>query len=119
MCGRSNFTVEDLKAHHIVTGEGSSYDRSLAWFWASLTNMTDDEKSRLLQFVTGSSLLPHGGFKELQPTFRISVYDTIGKLPLAHTCFSEICLSVHRNFEEFERTLKIAINEGSEGFAIM
>ncbi|XP_021965341.1 apoptosis-resistant E3 ubiquitin protein ligase 1 [Folsomia candida] len=119
MCGRSTFSIDDLKLHHILSGEGTMYDRILPWFWIALTNMTDDERGRVLQFTTGSSLLPHGGFKDLQPTFRITVYDSIGKLPLAHTCFSEICLSVHRNYEEFEKALKIAINEGSEGFAIM
>lgn len=119
MCGKSTFSVEDLKSHHVLSGEGAVYDRVLPWFWTALNNMTDEERARLLQFTTGSSLLPHGGFRELQPAFRITVYDSLGRLPLAHTCFSEICLSLHKNYEEFEKALKTAVNEGSEGFALL
>jgi hypothetical protein len=119
MCGKSTFSIEDLKVNHVESAEGGQYVKILPWFWICLTNMTDEERTRLLQFTTGSSLLPHGGFKELQPTFRITVYDTFGKLPIAHTCFNELCLSDHRKFEDFERALKLAINEGTEGFAMM
>lgn len=119
MCGKSIFDVNDLKLNHVQTDENSKYRKLLPWFWTAVTNLTDDERGRLLQFVTGSSMLPHGGFKELQPTFRITIYDTVGNLPISHTCFNEICLSDHRRYEEFEKSLRLAISEGCTGFAMM
>jgi E3 ubiquitin-protein ligase HUWE1 len=122
MCGKSTFDVEDLKRHHVVSDSGAgdaALIKILPWFFNSVQSMSDEERGRLLQFTTGSSLLPHGGFKELQPAFRITLTNTTGKLPLAHTCFSEICLSTHNSFEEFNRALRTAINECTEGFALM
>ncbi|ODN05808.1 Apoptosis-resistant E3 ubiquitin protein ligase 1 [Orchesella cincta] len=119
MCGKSVFDVNDLKMNHVQTDDNSKYRKILPWFWTAVTSFTDDERGRLLQFVTGSSILPHGGFKELQPTFRITVYDTVGNLPVSHTCFNEICLSDHRSYEEFEKRLRLAISEGCTGFAMM
>jgi len=78
--------------------------------------MSDDERARLLQFTTGTSILPLGGFKSLSPKFKISISSEYGKLPKAHTCFNTICLSDHNNYESFEKALRTAITEGSEGF---
>lgn len=36
----------------------------------------------------------------------------------AHTCFNMICLSEHSSFENFEKSLLIAITEGAEGFGL-
>lgn len=41
--------------------------------------------ARLLQFVTGCSQLPAGGFAELTPRFQITAAPTFGNLPTAHT----------------------------------
>jgi hypothetical protein len=54
-------------------------------FWTLVGNMTEEEKARLLQFTTGSSLLPPGGFKELSPLFQIIFSPSFGSLPTAHT----------------------------------
>jgi len=94
----------------------AGYARVLKWFWTSISGLSDDEKARLLQFTTGSSLLPHGGFKGLNPAFKISLSSEFGRLPIAHTCINEICLSDNLTFEQFDKLLRIAINEGNQGF---
>jgi len=118
-CGRSEFKLEDLQKNFT---KGSwdwdpIYARVLQWFFSAVSALSDDEKARLLQFTTGSSLLPHGGFKKLNPQFKIGLSSEFGKLPTAHTCFNEIILSDNVSYESFEKCLKIAVNEGSEGFA--
>lgn len=96
--------------------------------------------ARLLQFATGCSQLPSGGFsvsfslvkcvrilikfhfffsQELNPKFQITAAPTMAnRLPTAHTCFNQLCLPDYESYEQFERALIIAISEGSEGFGM-
>ena len=55
------------------------------WFWQAVESFTQEELSKLLQFTTGSSQLPPGGFGELTPPFRITRSPTSDALPTAHT----------------------------------
>ena len=40
-------------------------DHLVAWFWACVEGFCDEQRARLLQFVTGSSRLPPGGFSQI------------------------------------------------------
>lgn len=75
--------------------------------------------ARLLQFTTGCSQLPPGGFQDLNPRFQITAAPTFGNLPTAHTCFNQLCLPDYESFEHFEKALLIAISEGTEGFGMV
>ena len=50
-----------------------------------MTTFTQEELARLVQFITGSSQLPPGGFAELSPPIQISSAPTTDALPTAHT----------------------------------
>ena len=50
-----------------------------------MTSFTQEELARLVQFITGSSQLPPGGFAELSPPIQISSAPTADALPTAHT----------------------------------
>lgn len=78
-------TYEDLKQHAVINGHSRSFQRVISWFWTVIRSFTDEEMAKLLQFVTGSSQLPPGGFKELSPKFQITYAPTHGRLPVAHT----------------------------------
>ncbi|XP_021944995.1 apoptosis-resistant E3 ubiquitin protein ligase 1 isoform X2 [Folsomia candida] len=119
MCGTSEYSVTELREHHVVSGATGDFRKVLDWFWTAVANMTEEEKARLLQFTTGCSQLPPGGFRELSPLFQITPAPTFGNLPTAHTCFSQLCLPDYENYESFEKALRIAINEGSEGFGLI
>ena len=41
-------------------------DRNIEWFWNVLKDFTKEEKANFLQFVTGASKVPIGGFAQLQ-----------------------------------------------------
>lgn len=115
LCGVREYNLEDLKKHHSVVSLALSRT-TMEWFWQALASFSPEQFARLLQFTTGSSQLPPGGFAELKPKFQIACNQTRGNLPTAHTCFNMICLPLHSTFEEFERALLTAIHEGSEGF---
>ncbi|XP_074631038.1 apoptosis-resistant E3 ubiquitin protein ligase 1-like isoform X2 [Acropora palmata] len=119
MCGTGDISVSDLRQHHNVIDSGSSFKKSLDWFWTIVTSFTQDELARLVQFITGSSQLPPGGFAEISPQIQISSVPTTDSLPSAHTCFNQLCLPSYSSFTEMQKKLVLAINEGSEGFSMV
>ena len=119
LCGVQEYDLLDWKSHHEVIVEGMLSKRTVEWFWTAVTNFTSEQRAKLLQFSTGSSHLPPGGFSELRPRFQISGNRIANALPTAHTCFNMICLSEHRDYAEFEKSLLVAITEGCEGFGMI
>lgn len=85
MCGLTRVDYEELKQHAVVTSGGQDFDRIVSWFWTTVQSLTEEERAKLLQFVTGSSQLPPGGLSELRPPFQITPSPTTGRLPTAHT----------------------------------
>jgi len=85
LCGTGEYSIADFRAHHIINGGTPEFRRILDWFWTAVANFTQEEMARLLQFTTGCSQLPPGGFAELSPRFQITAAPTFGNLPTAHT----------------------------------
>lgn len=119
MCGIEEYSIADFKANHVVNGSSAEFRRVLYWFWTAVSNFTEEEMARLLQFTTGCSRLPPGGFTQLTPHFQISAAHTFGVLPTAHTCFNQLCLPDYDTYEQFEKAIILAIREGSEGFGMV
>ncbi|XP_028293840.1 apoptosis-resistant E3 ubiquitin protein ligase 1 [Gouania willdenowi] len=120
MCGTGNINVQDFKAHAVIVGGSWHFrEKVMKWFWAVVSSFTQEELARLLQFTTGSSQLPPGGFNTLCPSFQIIAAPTHSTLPTAHTCFNQLCLPTYDSYEELHKLLKLAISEGSEGFGML
>ncbi|CAB3359356.1 Hypothetical predicted protein [Cloeon dipterum] len=119
LCGTGEYSIADFRAHHIINGNTPEFRRILGWFWTAVANFTQEEMARLLQFTTGCSQLPPGGFAELSPRFQITAAPTFGNLPTAHTCFNQLCLPDYESYEQFEKALLLAISEGTEGFGMI
>lgn len=120
MCGTGDINVSDFKAHVIVVGGSWHFrEKIMTWFWAVVSSFTQEELARLLQFTTGSSQLPPGGFAALCPSFQIIASPTHSTLPMAHTCFNQLCLPTYDSYEEVHKMLKLAISEGCEGFGML
>lgn len=117
LCGQSDYNVDDMKRNSsLVAMPFADKSTTLEYFWSIVSSFTQEERARLLQFITGSSNLPTGGFANLKPQLQIGVCS--GSLPVSHTCFNMINLPSGRSFEELHRALLIAINFASEGFGI-
>ncbi|KAE8585976.1 hypothetical protein XENTR_v10021516 [Xenopus tropicalis] len=120
MCGTGHIAVQDFQAHAVVIGGSWHFrEKVMSWFWAVVSSLTQEELARLLQFTTGSSQLPPGGFAALSPSFQIIGSPTHGTLPTAHTCFNQLCLPTYDSYEEMHKMLKLAISEGCEGFGML
>jgi hypothetical protein len=69
MCGIPTIDVDDWMRHTEYLGEYNRLGENhkvIKWFWEVLITFSDEEKVRLVQFVTGCSRLPAQGFKALQ-----------------------------------------------------
>jgi E3 ubiquitin-protein ligase HUWE1 len=71
----------------------------IQWFWRAVRSFDQEERAKLLQFVTGTSRVPLAGFKELEgmngfARFNIHRdYSSKEKLPSSHTCFNRKCFT--------------------------
>lgn len=63
LCGTGEYSIADFRSHHMINGNSQEFRRVLGWFWAAVSNFSQTEMARLLQFTTGCSQLPPGGFQ--------------------------------------------------------
>ena len=121
--GTPSIDVDDLKNNTEYQGYSPSAPQ-VRWFWEVVReDLTEEDRARLLMFVTGTSKVPLDGFKALQgisgpQKFQIHrAYGAeSGRLCSAHTCFNQLDLPEYASKEELRDRLMFAISEGSEGF---
>ena len=120
--GLPDVDVLDLRANCEYHGGYSATSQVVLWFWEILISMDREQRALLLQFVTGTSKVPVGGFGELQAIsgrqkFQIhKAYGDTDRLPTAHTCFNQLDLPEYNTKEQLRERLLLAMHEGAEGF---
>ena len=123
ICGLPNIDIADLR-HNTEYNGFSPADDVIEWFWEVIDGLSRSEKALFVQFVTGTSKVPLGGFSKLQGMRgpqRFSIqrsYVETSQLPVAHTCFNQLDLPKYTSLEILKDKLLLAIHEGSEGFAL-
>ena len=85
----------DYHPNHIV----------IQWYWRVVLSFSNEMRSRLLQFVTGTSRVPMNGFKELYGSngpqlYTIEKWGNPTNYPRAHTCFNRSVLVLQRNHRD-------------------
>ncbi|KAK3682107.1 hypothetical protein B0T22DRAFT_276098 [Podospora appendiculata] len=113
--GIAEIDVDDWKKHTDYRGYTES-DEVIQYFWQTIRSWDGEQKSRLLQFATGTSRIPVNGFKDLQGSdgprrFTIEKAGEITNLPKAHTCFNRLDLPPYKNLEMLQNKLTIAVEE--------
>lgn len=87
--GIADIDVDDWKKHTDYRGYQES-DEVIQNFWKIIHSWDAEQKSRLLQFATGTSRIPVNGFKDLQGSdgprrFTIEKAGDVNALPKSHT----------------------------------
>ncbi|XP_076658191.1 E3 ubiquitin-protein ligase Nedd4 isoform X4 [Halictus rubicundus] len=121
MCGIQHIDVKDWKQNTLYKGDYHANHIVVQWFWRVVLSFSNEMRSRLLQFVTGTSRVPMNGFKEIYGSngpqlFTIEKWGTPENYPRAHTCFNRIDLPPYESYQQLREKLIKAI-EGSQGFA--
>ncbi|KAF8474975.1 hypothetical protein BDZ91DRAFT_690705 [Kalaharituber pfeilii] len=113
--GIADIDVEDWKKHTDYRGYTET-DEVIVNFWKCVRGWDAEQKSRLLQFTTGTSRIPVNGFKDLQGSdgprrFTIEKAGEINQLPKSHTCFNRLDLPPYKTFEALQQKLSLAVEE--------
>lgn len=116
--GIAEIDVDDWKKHTDYRGYTES-DEVIQFFWQTIRSWDGEQKSRLLQFATGTSRIPVNGFKDLQGSdgprrFTIEKAGEINNLPKAHTWYVivvGVCGWIVANMVQFQPLGSAAVQE--------
>lgn len=130
--GIADIDVDDWKKHTDYRGYQES-DEVIQNFWKIIRTWDSEQKSRLLQFATGTSRIPVNGFKDLQGSdgprrFTIEKSGDPAALPKSHTwyfslvalfcvyvanltSFNRLDLPPYKSNEALQQKLSIAVEE--------
>ncbi|OMH81460.1 E3 ubiquitin-protein ligase TOM1-like [Zancudomyces culisetae] len=120
--GLPDIDVDDWRNNTEYHGGYSSSCVQIQWFWRAVRAFDQEERAKLLQFVTGTSKVPLEGFSKLQGSggyqkFQIHKdFSSNLRLPSAHTCFNQLDLPLYESYEVLRDQLLTAISECSTGF---
>ncbi|KAJ1976936.1 E3 ubiquitin-protein ligase tom1 [Dimargaris xerosporica] len=121
--GLPDIDIDDWKNNTEYRGYTMS-SLQIRWFWRGVRSFDQEERAKLLQFVTGTSKVPLQGFSALQGSTGIQKFQVhkdfsaTSRLPSAHTCFNQLDLPEYETYEQLRSQLLLAINECSTGFSL-
>jgi len=113
--GIADIDVDDWKKHTDYRGYTEN-DPVVQNFWKCIRSWDAEQKSRLLQFATGTSRIPVNGFKDLQGSdgprrFTIEKSGEETQLPKSHTCFNRLDLPPYKSYDTLTQKLTWAVEE--------
>ncbi|XP_030309383.1 probable E3 ubiquitin-protein ligase HECTD2 isoform X2 [Calypte anna] len=115
VCGSPELDMSALQRSTQYEGYQKT-DLTIRYFWDVVLGFSLDLQKKLLHFATGSDRVPVGGMADLN--FKISKSETSTSwLPVAHTCFNQLCLPPYKNKKELKQKLIIGISN-AEGFGL-
>ncbi|OAG28862.1 E3 ubiquitin-protein ligase HUWE1 [Nematocida displodere] len=119
--GLPEIDVDDWRNNTVYHGYTAN-SQVIRWFWRAVRNFSVEERTKLLQFATGTSKLPLEGFAALKgqngpQKFQIhKASGSSNRLPSAHTCFNQLDLPEYEEYEVLVKNLLFSAEECSSGF---
>ncbi|XP_059838308.1 E3 ubiquitin-protein ligase HACE1 isoform X5 [Hypanus sabinus] len=124
LSGMPEIDVTDWQHNTEYTSGYDKEDPVIKWFWDVVKEFTQEECVLLLQFVTGSSRVPHGGFaylmggSGLQKFTIAAVPYTSNLLPTSSTCINMLKLPEYPSKENLKDRILVALHCGSYGYTM-
>ncbi|KAM8735360.1 E3 ubiquitin-protein ligase HACE1 isoform X1 [Acanthopagrus latus] len=124
LSGMPEIDVQDWCRNTEYTSGYDPQEPVIQWFWEVVKSLTQEERVLLLQFVTGSSRVPHGGFaylmggSGLQKFTVAAVPYTSNLLPTSSTCINMLKLPEYPTQEVLRDRLLVALHCGSYGYTM-
>ncbi|CAF1234978.1 unnamed protein product [Rotaria magnacalcarata] len=117
LCGTMEIDLSDWRVNTEYRGGYHAQHHVIEWFWFCVEKRFDNEQRlKLLQFVTGTSSIPYEGFSALRGSngprrFCIERWGISDALPRAHTCFNRLDLPSYTSYDILHNKLLLAIEE--------
>ncbi|KAJ7597464.1 HECT-domain-containing protein [Mycena floridula] len=106
--------LDDLRSHTNYGGLYDDHEPTIQSFWNVVNSFGQEDRQRLLRFVTSCSRPPLLGFKELNPNFCIRDAGTDQhRLPTSSTCVNLLKLPRYQSEKVLKQKLLQAINAGA------
>ncbi|OLY82509.1 Ubiquitin-protein ligase E3A [Smittium mucronatum] len=106
----SDLDIDEWKSITKYENGYSPKHKTIIHFWEIVEEFSKEEKRNLLRFVTGSSFLPLGGFKNFSFVLLRNGSSDSESLPTSQTCFSRLLIPPIKDKEELRQKLLISIN---------
>ncbi|XP_057178960.1 E3 ubiquitin-protein ligase HECW1 isoform X2 [Triplophysa rosa] len=118
IAGTAEIDLNDWRSNTEYRGGYHDGHIVMRWFWAAVERFNNEQRLRLLQFVTGTSSVPYEGFAALRGSnglrrFCIEKWGKITSLPRAHTCFNRLDLPPYPSYTMLYEKLLTAVEETS------
>ncbi|XP_075237322.1 hecw ubiquitin protein ligase isoform X2 [Lycorma delicatula] len=116
IAGTAEIDLADWRNHTEYRSGYHDNHPVIVWFWSAIERFTNEQRLRLLQFVTGTSSVPYEGFAALRGStgprkFSIEKWGKPNSLPRAHTCFNRLDLPPYPSLEILYEKLLLAVEE--------
>uniref|UniRef100_A0A9J7XLC7 HECT-type E3 ubiquitin transferase n=1 Tax=Cyprinus carpio carpio TaxID=630221 RepID=A0A9J7XLC7_CYPCA len=118
IAGTAEIDLADWRSHTEYRGGYHDNHIVIRWFWAAVERFNNEQRLRLLQFVTGTSSIPYEGFASLRGSngprrFCVEKWGKVTSLPRAHTCFNRLDLPPYPSFSMLYEKMLTAVEETS------
>ncbi|KAF2830557.1 E3 ubiquitin-protein ligase NEDD4 [Ophiobolus disseminans] len=116
---RTSIDVEDLRRNTAyggtyVIGDDGLEHPTVALFWKTMKEMSDDERRAVLKFVTSTPRAPLLGFGTLNPRFSIrDAGSDQERLPSTSTCVNLLKLPMYRDEQLLKEKLLYSVFSGA------
>jgi hypothetical protein len=122
LSGEPKLDAADWRANTHYSGYKAD-SAAVGLFWDVVDEMTSKERKQLLQFATGSTRVPTGGFAQLRGSNGIQLFTlsedaavpATERLPTASTCFNLLKLPPYPTKQTMHQKLILALRLGGEG----
>jgi len=115
----SSIDVQDLRRNTLyggvyVIGDDRQEHPTIKMFWKVIESMDDEDRRKVLKFVTSTPRAPLLGFGSLNPLFSIrDAGDDDARIPTTSTCVNLLKLPRYRSEAKLRDKLLYAINSGA------
>ncbi|KAK8844404.1 hypothetical protein M9Y10_024262 [Tritrichomonas musculus] len=114
ICGIPTIDIDDLKKNTVYELPYNENHPVMLLFFEVISKWDNESLAKFLQFLTGSSQVPIGGFKTFKDRgkpIKIMSGGNKERLPVAHTCFNLLALPGYDNGDDMNNKLIRAIQE--------
>ncbi|TKX24198.1 putative E3 ubiquitin protein ligase [Elsinoe australis] len=115
----SSIDIEDLRRNTIysglyVIGDDNEEHPVIKLFWKALHEFSDEDRGKVLKFVTSTPRAPLLGFSSLNPKFSIrDSGEDESRFPTTSTCINLLKLPRYKSKQALKEKLLYAVNSGA------